>query len=162
MVARKKIAKGRVYIRSEYLECVYEPKRLRRTIRRTVTALRNLRKRTWFDAVAFRGSSGAAVAYAASAELGIPLLHVRKGGSHCHLKVEGARGVRTYVILDDFIDSGNTVRAIVKEVRRELSEPVLVAVVLYASYGSEYLRERLDGWVPKGASKDCRVIGLGM
>lgn len=156
-------------IRTSYLGSVYDVSRFRRTIRRTLTALRRLREKSRFEAIAFRGSSGAALAFVASAELGVPLLHVRKprDDSHSGLAVEGATDAKSYVIVDDFVSSGETIREIVQRVEahyerpspRAPDKPELVAVVLYdcerssACYTASTLERRLGRLV--------RVIGTG-
>lgn len=67
-----------------------------------------------FDAIAFRGMSGALVAPIIARELGKTLICVRKPDEKCHSSrlVEGDSGARSYVIIDDFIDYGTTVRKI--------------------------------------------------
>jgi adenine/guanine phosphoribosyltransferase-like PRPP-binding protein len=68
-----------------------------------------------FDAIAFRGMSGAMVAPAVAMQLGVPFVLVRKkgDGSHSSCEVEAlwTTGLR-YVIVDDLVSSGTTVHAI--------------------------------------------------
>ncbi len=131
------------YVMSDYLFCIYDQQDYKDTVKRTTKVLRNLRKSVGgFDAIAFRGSSGAALAYPTSLRLCTALLHVRKkDGSHSKYPVEGVMGLKSYVILDDFIDSGATVKAIVKAIRKSHQSycdqvPVLKAIVLYAGNGT--------------------------
>lgn len=109
---------------SSYLQSIYsDPADYKKLISRVATRLRNLRKRTPFDAIAFRGTSGAAIAYPVSARLGVPLICVRKKGDDGHHSgvVEGSNyiDVKRYIIIDDFIASGNTMDEILSAVNRE-------------------------------------------
>lgn len=100
---------------TDYLDDIYNLKTFKATAKRTIAKLRQLRKskKTRFEAIAFRGSSGAAMAFIAGLELGVPLIHVRKPKEDSHYSgYEGIANPATYVIIDDFISSGATVRAI--------------------------------------------------
>lgn len=133
---------------ADYLGCVYEPREFKRTVKQTVKLLKDLRRRksTRFDAIAFRGSSGAALAFPVSAITGIPLIHVRKDdGNHAVYPVEGTLCAENYVILDDFVSSGETVETIVKKVGRffadnSMLEPQLRAIVLYKPHAHGLIR----------------------
>jgi adenine/guanine phosphoribosyltransferase-like PRPP-binding protein len=104
-------------------------------VEQAAKALRLFRKKNPFDAIAFRGNSGAAIAYPLSFKLQIPLICVRKGPSHSPFKVEGCSNAKTYVIVDDFIESGNTIKRIRKAINTDYrSEPKLVGILLY-DYG---------------------------
>lgn len=71
-----------------------------------------------FDAIAFRGMSGAIPAGILSIMLEKPLILVRKSrnDNHAGCLVEGDSAAKTYIIVDDFICSGETIKAIVKGV----------------------------------------------
>lgn len=69
-----------------------------------------------FQAIAFRGMSGCLVAPWVAAKLKKHMLMVRKGKSHSTNLVEGELTVDSYIILDDFMDSGNTVKQIVNRI----------------------------------------------
>jgi len=71
-----------------------------------------------FDAIAFRGLSGALIAPIIAMQMGKSLLAVRKDEkTHSIHKVEGDISARRYIIVDDFIATGSTVRAILKHVK---------------------------------------------
>jgi len=58
------------------------------------------------------------------------MILVRKGEErHCPMKVEGDQAARRYIIIDDFIDSGHTVRTIVKEVKEFAPEAECLGVL---------------------------------
>lgn len=85
-----------------------------------------------FDAIAFRGLSGSLVAPIVAHMMDKTLLAVRKG-EQCHSvhMVEGDHNARRYVILDDFISSGTTVREILKWVGREIPHARCIGALEY-------------------------------
>lgn len=88
------------------------------------TAIRDLTPHLGeFDAIAFRGMSGALIAPEIARRLNKGLIMVRKQteDSHSSYKAEGLLGCR-YVIVDDMIASGDTVKAIQKTIRAEEDE----------------------------------------
>ena len=68
-----------------------------------------------FEAIAFRGFSGALVAPMIAVMLEKKLIAVRKTeeSSHAYGSIEGHADSSSYVIVDDFMDSGRTVEAII-------------------------------------------------
>ncbi len=90
---------------------------------RVVRNLEKLQQKVKFDAIAFRGMSGAAIAYPVSAIAGYHLIGVRKRRKSHGASVEGSenRNIRRYIIIDDFVGDGATVRAIVRAIEKELS-----------------------------------------
>lgn len=105
---------------------------------------RALKKELKFDAVAFCGSSGCAVAFNLASKHKIPLIYVRKENekSHSCTKVEcngHGEQIKKYLIVDDFPDSGRTVQYIVDTIRNHAkkndaypAEPV--GVLCYDTY----------------------------
>ena len=93
-----------------YLKDTLEP-RLRREL---IDRIKHRLSPHNFDAIAFRGLSGALVAPIVALEMEKTLLAVRKKGdsNHSGRVVEGDYGARRYIILDDFQATGDTVRAI--------------------------------------------------
>jgi adenine/guanine phosphoribosyltransferase-like PRPP-binding protein len=101
---------------------------------RTVKKIRAIRRKYPFDAIAFTGSSGAALAYPLSYLLKLPLIHVRKGSSHYSGgKIEGTISSKRYLIIDDFIETGASIRRLIKAVSSELDAATPVAICLYSS-----------------------------
>jgi adenine/guanine phosphoribosyltransferase-like PRPP-binding protein len=76
-----------------------------------------------FDAIAFRGISGALVAPAVAANLKKNLIIVRKSTTDTvsDYLVEGHRRKQRYIIIDDMISSGDTIRAIKRNIKRSLN-----------------------------------------
>lgn len=93
-----------------------------------------------FDAIAVRGMSGMLIGPAVAARLGKDLIVVRKckDGSHSASIVEGVDNWNhdfRYIIVDDFIDSGETLSQIFTQIVIELEDMDISArcagVVLY-------------------------------
>jgi adenine/guanine phosphoribosyltransferase-like PRPP-binding protein len=97
------------------------------------TKLKRFRRKVSFDAIAFTGSSGAALAYPISYLLGVPLICIRKSikDNHSGLKLEGAVSAGTYIIVDDFIESGRTINKIKKAINAENKKAKCVGIYLY-------------------------------
>ena len=77
-------------------------------------------KRMDFDAIAFTGVSGMLIGPTICLRLGKPMIVVRKGDlDDCHSsnRVEGFQAAKRYVIVDDFVGSGDTVRRIQEAVK---------------------------------------------
>ena len=107
------------------------PAKLRRAVQRCLRVIR--KRKLKFDAIAFRGLSGAVVAPMVALALKKTMIAVRKSHSH-GVKVCGDLGAQSYLIIDDFISSGETVRKIVTSIERaSLDEPTCVGAVLYAA-----------------------------
>lgn len=69
------------------------------------------------DAIAFRGSSGAAFGFPLAMQMKLSPIYVRKEKEATHgMSVEGPRKrVNSYIIVDDLVASGNTVKAILEK-----------------------------------------------
>lgn|SRR5574337_429355 len=130
-------------IQTEYLSKVYS-KQFVELVPKVAKTLRAIKRKLKFDAIAFRGSSGAALAFPMSYLLKIPLIHVRKGASHyTGGPIEGTISSQKYLIIDDFIDRGNTVRTIIKTIKKEMNAKP-VAICLYSA-GKYSKRARYEG-----------------
>ena len=130
-------------IRSVYLKNVYEIDKFQRTVNKTINIAEELQKKYHFDTIAFCGMSGAAMSFLLSHWLNIPLICVRKStdGSHFHnywnfaekgLVCEGNLDVKRYLILDDFIATGDTVNRIINSIRKEAPDAECVSMLMYA------------------------------
>jgi phosphoribosylpyrophosphate synthetase len=116
---------------------------LRATAQRIAVCIPEILQRFGADAVVVTGKSGMSVAFAAMMFADLPLVVVRKRGENSHgSMIEGVGGlvVRKYIILDDFVSSGETVRTIAHDMEQyanaygdEVPQPVGVAC-----YGSCY------------------------
>jgi orotate phosphoribosyltransferase len=100
------------YIHSSYLENVLESKRLKRTVKWICAHMKA--SGLEFEAIAFRGMSGALVAPLVAVLLNKDLIVCRKDeiNHHSAFVVEGRLCCGSYVILDDFMASGLTITTI--------------------------------------------------
>ena len=115
------------YTLSPYLGAALDPER-----RPGVLAwLEKVLGRLDIDAIAFCGMSGALVAPAVAHELGLNLVMVRKHKAHSASRVEGSRPIKRYVIVDDLVARGTTVRRILREVEEFSPGAEPAALVLY-------------------------------
>ena len=122
-------------IRSGYLDHVFTPEKLKETVRLAKKKLRQIHKVNPFDTIVFTGISGAALGFTLSYETGFPVAVVRKSGesTHSSYRIEGNCGTDRYLLLDDFIEGGHTIRRIIKRMEENLkTKPKCAAVLLHA------------------------------
>ena len=118
-----------------------------------VAALQLIHK---FDALAFMGSSGCAIAFILSVSLQIPLIYVRKDNEDSHgSMIEGNawRGVTKFLIVDDFIGRGTTVETIYTKIRsaaeqRGRAKPECAGIFLYEPADNDTRYSFSDATVP--------------
>lgn len=107
-------------IQSSYLNKVLEGDKLNERVMKAKNILRQTKVK--FDAIAFRGMSGAIFAANLATKMKKTLLIVRKPKqeepSHAYAVVEGDRHSKKYIIVDDFVSTGNTLSTIVGEVKK--------------------------------------------
>ena len=118
---------------SDWLRPVYDPAKLRDTVYRISCEIDKLSSRPKF--IAARGISGVSIGAAVSYYTSIPLVVVRKDNQQTHSTgiVQGLDHLHgDYVIVDDLIDSGVTVRVIAKELMLDNDANNLLAVILYS------------------------------
>lgn len=98
------------------------PLELVSTITKSGIAIKKLQSQLKFDAVAFCGSSGAAIAFHLGIKYKIPLIYVRKKNEECHGRPvecnETHNQINRYLVVDDFIDSGKTIQHIVDSIKK--------------------------------------------
>ena len=94
-----------------------------------------------FDSVAVSGTSGLGIGSIIAYLKDVGLSVIRKSTANCHSgnKVETTEVVKRYIIVDDLVDSGKTLRRIVKGMRREHPDAICVGVYLY--YNGRYFNE---------------------
>lgn len=117
---------------SDYHRMIYNPRTLRKTISSVKDLVLKLKEKVLFDAIAFQGSSGSAIAFSVSAATQIPLILVRKEEEVSHgRKIEGTKkDIKRYIIIDDFICSGTTVQRILDKINDE-ADIHCVGIILY-------------------------------
>lgn len=87
-----------------------------------------------FDTIVFRGMSGALIAPIVAHKMGKEIVMLRKpdAATHSDFKYEGYTDVKRYVIIDDFVSSGETVAAIINRMR-SIEDVKFVGLYLYYS-----------------------------
>jgi adenine/guanine phosphoribosyltransferase-like PRPP-binding protein len=120
------------YDHAEYLRNFIRPENLKKHIAYAVKALDGYK----FDAIAFRGMSGALIAPPVALELGKTLIMVRKGSETCHSKkiVEGDKAATRYIIVDDFCASGETAMTIQHTIYEKFAPQAKCLGVLEVDY----------------------------
>lgn len=118
---------------------VFDQKMLPAVVRGVIKQIKKLQA----DAIVVSGHSGLVVGSIVAYQMKIPLVAVRKlrekpKGDNNRVNCVLRKTVKKYVILDDLISDGDTVKNIIKEIKKEfqysLSFPLLpVAIVLYNS-----------------------------
>lgn len=103
-----------LYIQTVYLRSAIEIGERKKTVNKLVKFIKSLNLE--FDAIAFRGVSGALIAPIVADKLGKGLVIVRKKkeNSHSYQETEGYVRSEKYIIIDDIMDSGTTIKEIVK------------------------------------------------
>jgi|SRR5579859_32331 len=127
-----------IRVEASYLRPVFFVKSFKATVDRAVNALKLFDAQTPFDTIAFCGMSGASLAYPLSYLMGKNLICVRKTEkieNHSWRESEGVVDCKSYVIVDDCVDSGDTLRKIEKGVKSHCKgyseEPKLVGIHLF-------------------------------
>jgi len=133
-------------IKTDYLRKVFDPKKYSWTLKEAQIALRSFSKRHPFDAIAFTGVSGASLAFPLSLTLNKPLICIRKDDNshyfrdHFEVKdlqvalgrVEGCINPQNYIIVDDCVHHGWTLKRIVEQVGKVAPNAKLVGIYLFA------------------------------
>lgn len=98
-----------------YTEVHYSPRAMRAHAAALAAYLPELMRDTGAEAIAVQGKSGIAMAFAVSMLIDIPIIVVRKPSEGSHgREVEGPNiNIRRYLILDDLVATGSTVRRVV-------------------------------------------------
>lgn len=96
-----------------------------------------------FDTIAFSGISGAIVAPMIALWMNKHLLLVRKKNddTHSRLMVEGYYGVKKFIVVDDFVSSGTTLRRILEATHQASPVAEFVGVLSYTSACFSYAGE---------------------
>jgi hypothetical protein len=109
-------------ISSSYLTQVLNTEGLIRYSQNVIDALKPYVNQ--FDSIAFRGMSGALIGPVVAMALNKNIIMVRKkDGNHSYMPVEGYIATKSYVIVDDFIDSGATIKIIKDEINKWKDHP---------------------------------------
>lgn len=129
-------------MQTAYLGHVFDTARFTKSVDKTLTTAEQLKKSLGFDTIAFTGMSGAAMAFMLSHWMDVPLLCVRKRSDSSHYVnsfppryLEGnALDARKYLIVDDFIASGASVKYMIDTIKEQNYRAECVGMLLYAAY----------------------------
>lgn len=138
--------KDNIMAHPSWLTDVYDPKKLTKTLDHVCKAIEKDKKEFNIQALAVRGNSGTLVAGAISMMVNLPIILVRKegDGSHSDYKVEfnnilKKKGTAGYVVVDDIISSGDTIRSIFWAVQDHLPLLEMKKIYLYNGHRNEPL-----------------------
>lgn len=133
---------GKAGVHASYLKDFFDVKQRTKIVDTAVKKLKRIKSK--FDAIAFSGMSGALMAPIVAHELGKRVIAVRKPDEkpHSSHRTEGVHGDR-YIILDDFIFSGDTLKRIKESIEQEAVFGPCVGCYLY-SEGYSSTRYEVD------------------
>jgi hypothetical protein len=134
-VAKKKVAETITHtIRTSYLGGIFGGDYAKH-VDAAVETVKKFKAKNNFDAIAFMGTSGAGMAFPLSYFLKLPLIHIPKPGvsRHSNNTIEGTVSSKKYLIVDDFLASGNTVRNIERVITDQTTDSKPVGIFLYES-----------------------------
>lgn len=111
-----------------------------------------------FDTIVFRGNSGTLIAPVIASRLGKEILMVRKPNdkSHSFSLLEGNCDIKKYIIIDDFMDTGETIREILSAVKNGISNAQCVHFFGYM--GTRWISNKLFKYsIPSGETYEIRL-----
>ena len=133
-------------ISSGYLNSAFSPKSLPEIVNQIVKFLGRPYRRKTFDSIVVRGVSGMLVGSPVAYRMKLPLVVVRKSdGNHSGQSVEGYTYVKNYVVIDDFVSSGDTIN----EIRAKMqgyNSAKMTGLVVYAAYGTNVYQAHSNCW----------------
>jgi orotate phosphoribosyltransferase len=135
------MTKEALHITGSYGWAHMDPKRITRRFQVAVKRMAQVREEHPFDTIVFRGISGAAFGFVAGVALQTKVVYVRKEGEKSHgykLECNSNSPIKSYIIVDDFVCSGDTIRAIVEQINKRAKQneqrpPACAGVLLYDS-----------------------------
>ena len=152
------MAKKRKYHHDGYLAKILEIEQSKELIPLAVKALKTRAKE--FEAIACRGMSGALIASVLAYELKKPLIIVRKDKDNTHscYSVEGIENASTYLIVDDFVSSGETANAILEKVSEFSPNAKCIGVFEYNRIYEDRLKLKKYPFKIRLRNKDDREV----
>jgi adenine/guanine phosphoribosyltransferase-like PRPP-binding protein len=128
-----------------YIDDIFVPANCRKVVKNCCDAIGELRQRgIQVDALAFTGYSGSLIGSIVAYNLGLNVLIVRKEQSHSYHSFEGTiKEHGHYVIIDDFIRSGDTITHIQKFIK-VWQDVQCSAILLYNQKDQEEHKKKDD------------------
>lgn len=113
---------------SNYMQPIANPQKFKKLVRESRLMLTKIKRKTPFDVLVCRGLSGSTVAYTLSYLTGVPVIYLRKPGTTTHGTptevdyniVFSANHPVRYLIVDDLISSGDTMRGIYDDINHHI------------------------------------------
>jgi len=128
---------------SHYLDTIYNIEKYKKSIKLVTKKVKELKKEYCFDSIAFRGSSGAAYAYPLSVSLSLNLMHVRTSRGHFNGSFEGVIGSKSYIFIDDFMETGNTFKKTIESISKYTSSE-LVGIIMYNQCSEDFCLSKVS------------------
>lgn len=131
-----------------WLKPIHDPAELRKVTNLIVAEVSKMDPKPVF--VAVRGTSGTVIGGTVSLVSDIPLVVVRKNDDSSHAMGYGSvQGISDadgpYVIVDDLVDTGDTVRQIIRAVSTRTTRSECIAVILYSERQLQTESINVDG-----------------
>ena len=133
-------------VQTGYLKPIFYADRFQAQVKLALDVALKIVDRHPFDAIAFTGTSGSALAYILGYHLNVPLMCIRKQDEKSHFwsadmdsgKLEGYLLSKSYIIVDDFMSSGSTVDRIIQVVSKKCRHAKCVAGLMYTQHTEVY------------------------
>lgn len=133
-------------VQTGYLAPIFYADRFQRQVQKALDVALKIVDKHPFDAIAFTGTSGSALAYILGHTLNVPLICIRKPSESSHYwsndtpegKLEGFLLSKSFIIVDDFISSGKTVDSILCVMRKKCPYAKCVAAMMYTQSTEVY------------------------
>lgn len=108
-----------VEVNSSYHE-VFDSDFHQDTVKQFTNDIRKFYKKTEFTHMVVTGLSGQSIAWPIAYLTGIPIVVLRKRGekSHSYSRFAGDGHIEKYIIIDDFIESGKTIKRILSTIEK--------------------------------------------
>jgi orotate phosphoribosyltransferase len=121
---------------SPYLDNALDKAKVKLTVNKVIKLIEKYKLE--FDTIVFRGVSGALIAPIIAYRLNKQLAVIRKPSdkSHSSVLLEGY-SPGAFIIIDDLIDSGATIKTVLSAVKEHSPSANCVAIVLYRQWGDE-------------------------
>ena len=119
-----------------YNDYQYEPRELRRIAKGVALDIPSVLRASGADVVVVSGKSGISMAFAVTMLIDFPLIVVRKPGESSHGNtIEGRNDFDSYIILDDFVDTGATIDRIIHTINNKADSHGYVRPKCVGVYG---------------------------
>jgi len=135
-----------IKLTNSYHNDIVTPVAQRKLVNKVSKAILKIHNKTKLSHIVCTGISGQGMAWPVGYVTKIPVAVIRKSGERSHGNpVEGSGILKNFVIIDDFICSGNTIKRILKLLSSKEEDPrkrdielSCKAIILYNDSGSKH------------------------